>query len=202
MEPCPCKARRIERPTQIRNSCRKNSSHQVIKRDDPCAKSKKCSSEAQLEFCVELSFFQELIPLLGSEGQFIPASSIEQDHGVTGRLKLRFNQDLSSVKYRLYVFDAIESNNRITAAHLHAGAANVNGPVIAFLYEGAPINVDGLLSEGKLTNADITHVLSPSGFQFNTIASLYAGIREGQVYANVHSELLPAGIIRGQIFYR
>jgi hypothetical protein len=168
----------------------------------------------QRVFDVPLSFAQELVPL--SPPPFLPRPASEAPHGTFGRLLLCFAKDLSSVKFKLYVFNALgkeNPNERITQAHLHAGAANVNGPVFVFLKHpvagpcGQPF--DGLVAEGTLTNADIItpSVSSPSGYLINSIAALYEGIRRGEVYANVHgSNCTPnlpgyaTGIVRGQIF--
>lgn len=171
-------------------------------------------NDIQRTFDVRLSFEQELVG--APTGPFVPRPANEAPHGTHGKLQLCFSKDLSSVKFKLFVFDASgkrNPNEKITAAHLHAGRADVNGGVIVLLYANADPScgkaVDGLLAEGTITNEHIIKgVTSLSGYTFNSVASLYDGIRRGEVYANVHGSdtCQPGaigyanGIIRGQIF--
>lgn len=166
--------------------------------DDDC---KLCDAKIQLSFCSNGSFYQELVDLLGSQGQFAPASNTNSSQ-VTAQFQLRFSHDFSKIRYRLYVFDATELDNKIISAHIHYGAANVNGPVLVTLYAGSPTNVSGLLSKGTIRNSDITHYNGGTNplNQINSIASIYAAIRLGNIYFNVHSQKFPAGIARGQIY--
>ena len=101
------------------------------------------------------------------------------------------------------MFNAVLPDNRITAAHLHFGAANVNGLVLVTLFETlTPVNVDGLLAKGTIQNTNITHFdggTDPNN-QINSVASLYAAIQKNNIYVNIHSELLLGGAARGQIF--
>lgn len=162
-----------------------------------------CEPQNQLKFCVSLVFQQELINGTGGVGDFIPLSRVSQNldriHGV---LQLKFNSTFSRIAYRLFVYNATNPLNRITAAHLHNGFANENGPIIVNLYNGSPRRVDGELSQGVLNNDDITSQFIPDSFNFNSIASIYEGIRRGLVYVNVHSEQFPDGVIRGQIYLK
>jgi CHRD domain len=85
----------------------------------------------------------------------------------------------------------------ITGAHLHTGAAGVNGPIRIALYPGPGSNFstnpsaafDGQLYEGSFEASDVTGV---------TYADLLAGMRAGTVYGNVHTTQYPGGEIRGQ----
>ena len=95
----------------------------------------------------------------------------------------------------------------ITQAHLHCGSAGTNGPILAFLFNVAPVpgpggvNVNGRLARGTLTSDSlVTQVCG--GISVNTVAALYAAVREGLVYLNVHSEGNPPGEIRAQVFPR
>ena len=70
-----------------------------------------------------------------------------------------------------------------TAAHIHEGAAGVNGPVIVPLQrisENAFVAPDG----AKLTEAQ------------------YTAYKAGNLYVNVHSEKYPGGEVRSQIVGR
>lgn len=161
-----------------------------------------CENKNQTEFCVPLVFQQELIEGSGGEG-FVPLSRSAQNlDRIHGTLQLKFNSKFSRLAYRLYVYNASNPLNRITGAHLHSGAANVNGPVIVNLYNGSARRVNGELSHGVLNNDNVAINYSPDAFNFNSIASIYEGIRQGIVYVNVHSEQFPNGVIRGQIYLK
>ena len=162
-----------------------------------------CENQNQIEFCVPLVFQQELVSSNGVTGDFIPLSRSSRNlDRIRGTLKLKFNSTFSRLAYRLFVFNATNPLNRITAAHLHSGAANENGPVIADLYNGSARRVNGQLSHGVLNNDDVKGEFSPDSFNFNSIASIYEGIRRGLVYVNVHSEQFPDGVVRGQIYLK
>jgi len=175
------------------------------KKEDRKCNNVRCGPQSQVSFCVPLSFDQELVVGTGGTGttggSLVPLSfnSINADK-ISGQLKLKFNSSLSMMAYKLYVFNAISPYNQITAAHLHLGSASQNGPVVIPLYEKDPTNVNGLLSEGVITNKDIINT-NLSGFSIiNSVNSLYNAITEEVIYANVHSTQFPAGIIRGQIY--
>lgn len=151
-------------------------------------------NQTQIDFFVPLSFDQEII---NNNGTLEPLSLNHSDDNITAALRLTFDKKLSSAKYKLYVFNATNPNNQITMAHLHYGNSNVNGPIVVVLFPGIPQNVNGLLSQGTITNAK---VYKDSKHTFNTIAALYQAILSGNIYVNVHSQRLPDGTARGQIF--
>jgi CHRD domain len=71
----------------------------------------------------------------------------------------------------------------VTAAHIHVGAATVAGPVVVGLFTGAFASTDsvsGCVSAGE---------------------ELIKAIRQdpANYYVNVHSNMFPAGAIRGQL---
>jgi hypothetical protein len=81
-------------------------------------------------------------------------------------------------------------------AHIHCGASGMNGPVVAFLAQPvdgglltSPLEVSGVLDDSSIVNAACG----------STIAMLYASIKAGGAYINVHSTENPAGEVRGQI---
>ena len=89
---------------------------------------------------------------------------------------------------------AVSNINAATMAHIHAGTADVAGPVMVFLFNG-PTTRDGY--SGILASAEITRA---SAFQgaFN-MDSVLTRMRNGTAYVNVHTTANPGGEIRGQI---
>ena len=160
-----------------------------------------CGPQDQAEFCVPISFEQELVT--NASGALVPLSTVSQNtNNVRGVLKLRFDAALSTASYDLYVYNATATNDQVVAAHLHLGSASTNGPVVVNLFTGPQQNVDGLLSKGTITNNNIINTSVATFPVINTVASLYQAIRNQTIYVNVHSQLFPNGIIRGQIYTR
>jgi hypothetical protein len=95
---------------------------------------------------------------------------------------------------------SIEVNgiSAITGAHLHSGAAGVNGPIRIALFPGPGSNFttnplspgDGQLYEGSFEASDVTGI---------SFADLVAGMRAGTIYGNVHTSQFPGGEMRGQV---
>jgi len=86
---------------------------------------------------------------------------------------------------------------KITQAHIHLGAADENGPVIAFLFgfDAAGVTPDGTLARGTLTAGDLV----AAGDFDGSMAQLADHLRAGTAYVNVHTMTSPAGAVRGQI---
>jgi len=105
-----------------------------------------------------------------------------------------FNVEGTTVHYSIET----HSITGVTGAHIHSGAAGVNGPIDVALYPRPGVNfsttptagVDGVLFEGSFTAADVY------GVSFDTLLSQ---MRDGNAYANVHTTTFPGGEIRGQI---
>ena len=95
----------------------------------------------------------------------------------------------------------------VLQAHIHCGAAGVNGPVVAFLYPAAPPAVlipgrsNGILSEGVITNANIIprpdSPACPGGVA--DFDDLLTKMESGDAYVNVHTVAYPGGEIRSQV---
>ena len=97
-----------------------------------------------------------------------------------------------NISYELDVKDLVD----VTAAHIHLGAADANGPVIVPLFTGPAKSgsFTGVLAQGALTVADLTGPMAGK-----TFADLTAAVLGGQTYVNVHTKANPNGEIRGQI---
>jgi hypothetical protein len=122
------------------------------------------------------------------------------DTTTTGTVFVSFDRDLDAARVDLRV----RSGNGITQAHFHCAKAGVNGAVIVFLFGPVDpgISVNGQLATTTVRNEDIMPVDDEDvcGSPVNNVASLYQAILEGRIYANVHSEENPAGVVRGQLF--
>ena len=118
----------------------------------------------------------------------------------TGEIKVTFNKALSEAEIRLVVRDGMN----VVVAHLHCQRPGLNGPVVIFLYPGPVTNVNGELAEGTLTNAGFLPAGATTcpgliGRPVNNIAALAFAMRDGLIYANVHTLAHPGGEIRGQL---
>ncbi|MGH8625241.1 MAG: CHRD domain-containing protein [Gammaproteobacteria bacterium] len=120
----------------------------------------------------------------------------------TGRFRIEFDSALTKAEFRLRVGDGV----KVTQAHLHCAPAGVNGEIVAFLFGPVDpgVDVDGLLAEGELSNADVVpdvdFASDPAcGKTIDNIASLRAAMLQGCIYVNVHTETNLAGEVRGQV---
>ena len=81
----------------------------------------------------------------------------------------------------------------MTAAHLHQGAAGVNGGVVVDLF--IPASPQGTVSaSGTSRLADVL-----KGPLAGNAAGFIAAFKGGSIYANVHTTANPGGEIRGQV---
>ncbi|HEX5515529.1 MAG TPA: CHRD domain-containing protein [Gammaproteobacteria bacterium] len=117
----------------------------------------------------------------------------------TGAVAVSLNPDGQSLHYRL----SVSNLQDVTAAHLHLGRTDENGPVVVpLLGEGAPGGAatpptgmaNGVIAEGDISAASLTGPLA------NTpLVVLVELMRSGAIYANVHTTQFPEGEIRGQL---
>jgi hypothetical protein len=118
-----------------------------------------------------------------------------RDTKAQGQAIFHLSKDGASLDYKL-----IASNiDNVFMAHIHSGAAGVNGPIVVWLYPStaeAPGptgggRTDGVLAQGTITSADIATLTAPAGYTF---ARLVAEMRAGVAYVNVHTSdgVLPA----------
>jgi hypothetical protein len=134
----------------------------------------------------------------------VPPTGVTIDCPGQGQAVFQLSTAGLELSYRL-----IASNiNNVVAAHIHIGPANANGPVVLFLFGTAPPAggpQDGVLGEGTATAANLVGPLSG-----HPLSDLVTNMREGNAYANVHTNDgvaptntgcgdFPGGEIRGQI---
>lgn len=135
--------------------------------------------------------------LSGSEE--VPA----RDTLARGVATFKLSDDGSALKFRVNVANI----DNAFAAHIHCGAAGVNGPVGVTLFMGAPASgaVNGTLAEGTITAPDPGNACG-----WTDLAAVVAALQSGNTYVNVHTNDgvappntgpgdFPGGEIRGQV---
>lgn len=116
-----------------------------------------------------------------------------------GEAIFHLSKDETELEFKLIVANIQD----VTQAHIHCGAEDVNGPVVAFLFGFDPggRTINGILSTGTLDSGDIIprpdSEVCPGGVA--DFDDLVEKIRSGEAYVNVHTIANPAGEIRGQI---
>ena len=127
------------------------------------------------------------------EATLSPANEVPvRSTAANGRVQYIF--DGTTVTYTIEVDDIVN----VVAAHIHSGAAGVNGPIRVFFFGGGSPNPGGpvtftdkgILVQGTFTAANVTGV---------SFSELLNQMRNGQCYTNVHTSQFPGGEMRGQI---
>jgi hypothetical protein len=121
-----------------------------------------------------------------------------------GSFRAVIDEDAGTITYTLSYADVA-----ITQSHLHLGQHHTNGGISVFLCTNlgnapagvtvqacpaAPAEITGVIMAANVTGP------AAQGIAAGEFAELLAAIRNGSVYANIHSTGLPAGEIRGQVF--
>ncbi|WP_246938792.1 CHRD domain-containing protein [Bacillus pinisoli] len=105
---------------------------------------------------------------------------------------------------RLKFLLKVENIENFIQAHIHFGAPDENGPVLAFLF-GADLDTlaeqEGITTRrgvvtGTITDDDIV----ANNVGVRNVSDLLDLMREGLTYVNAHTEQNLGGEIRGQIF--
>jgi hypothetical protein len=122
-----------------------------------------------------------------------------------GQANFKLNDD-GTVSFKLIVANI----QNVTQAHIHCGTANLNGPVVVWLYPAppqpaAPVLIpgrsQGTLSEGTFSGGNVIprpdSIACPGGVA--NLDELLEKIRTGGAYVNVHTSQFPPGEIRGQL---
>jgi len=136
-------------------------------------------------------------PLSGAEE--VPA----RDTAARGLAKFQVSKDGTELQYIL----TVAKIRNVFAAHIHCGAAGVNGPVGVTLFMGAPA---GGLFSGVLAQATVTAPDPGNGCAWATLDDVVSAMRSGDTYVNVHTNdgVAPgntgpgdfqSGEIRGQV---
>lgn len=161
-----------------------------------------------METALEVDFIRAHLPHLSSLGGTHLNGAEEvpvRETKAKGFLTLKLSHDRQSIYYALLVARI----DNVQQAHLHLGARGTNGPIVAWLYpEGPPAAGIPGRSEGLLAHGAITQLYGPMIGQ--SIEELWAAVRAGDIYVNVHTNDLegdvnsgpgdfPAGEIRGQV---
>jgi hypothetical protein len=126
-----------------------------------------------------------------------------RDTNAVGVAKFKLREDGTVLEFKINVGNI----QNVVAAHIHCGAAGVNGPVGVTLFAGAPGGgrLSGTLAEGTITAPDAGNACG-----WADLAAVVAAIRSGATYVNVHTNDgmpppntgpgdFPGGEIRGQI---
>lgn len=124
----------------------------------------------------------------GLEGEF---EKPQVDTNASGMAVFKVTQD------NIWYLINITGIDKVTAAHIHSGAPEENGPILAWLFRSNGTltgNIDGILTQGNITGKMLE---GPSiGDQLSEIVS---GMKNGTTYVDVHTLDYPNGEIRGQI---
>jgi glucose/arabinose dehydrogenase len=132
----------------------------------------------------------EFAALLRGSGEVPPVETT-----ASAFARFRLNDD-GTLSYELRAVTAIQD---ATQAHIHIGARDRNGPVVAFLMPLDPNGVDfgagDLITEGVIDDSDV--IARP--FFTPSVSNLVQRLRQGRAYANLHTIAHPPGEIRGQI---
>jgi hypothetical protein len=127
-----------------------------------------------------------------------------RDTAARGTAVVQLSPDGTELTYRLIVANI----DNVVASHIHVGTADVNGPVVAFLFGNvgpAGGTSNGVIATGTITADDLIGPLSGQSLQ-----ALVAAIEADGAYVNVHTNDgvdpintgagdFPGGEIRGQL---
>jgi hypothetical protein len=117
-----------------------------------------------------------------------------------------FQATLMSPTALSYTLTYINLEGQAQQSHIHVGSAWDNGGISVFLctnIAGGSASTPACPSSGGTVTGTLTSsdVLGPTdqGIAAGEFDELLRAMRDGAAYVNVHSDLFPAGEIRGQI---
>jgi CHRD domain len=160
-----------------------------------------------LVFTVAVALFGLVSPASAGENFVAALSGDEEvparDTLARGVATFKLHDDGAALDYGLNVANI----DNVVAAHIHCGAAGVNGPVGVTLFMGAPAGgtVNGTLAEGTIAAPDPGNACG-----WSDLAAVVAALQSGNTYVNVHTNDgveppntgpgdFPGGEIRGQV---
>jgi hypothetical protein len=129
----------------------------------------------------------------------------------TGEFEARISRDEQFIDFEL-TYRGLQGT--VTQSHIHFGQRHTAGAIVIWLCGTAtnpgptgtqtcpPSTSTGVTVTGSLRAADVVVPPATTGAQqisAGELAEVIAAIRAGAAYANVHTNLSPAGEIRGQI---
>lgn len=137
--------------------------------------------------CNQPSEDQEIFDSQLAGGNEVPPRST----GATGAAGVTFDGS------RFHYSVEVHGINSVVGAHIHSGAAGVNGPIRISLFPGPGLGnvttatgaVDGVLASGSFSGQDLQGI---------TQEQFLNELRNGTAYVNVHTSQFPGGEIRGQ----
>jgi hypothetical protein len=115
---------------------------------------------------------------------------------------VEFDNGFTKLKIELRVRNTMGT---ITRAHFHCAKPGENGPIAFGIFDPGPfpvpMNVTSLEIEGFLTNVDFNNVdcIPNIGRPVNNLAALAFAMREGLIYANIHTTFRSGGELRAQM---
>ena len=133
-----------------------------------------------------------------SSAQEVPSNPSE----AKANIEVEFDKGFTKLEIELKVRDTVGT---ITRAHFHCAKPGENGDIVFGIFDPGPfpvpMDVTSLKLEGILTNADYTGAdcVTETGRVINNLASLAFAMRDGLIYANVHTTFRPGGEVRGQM---
>ena len=108
-----------------------------------------------------------------------------------GRFRARLNEAGTELEYQVLVGRI----RGVTAAHIHCAPFGESGGIGVTLFVGGPVDIrNGVLAGGSIAGPDVGN-----GCGWKSFDDVLAGLRSGDTYVNVHTEIWPDGEIRGQI---
>ncbi|CDQ18210.1 CHRD domain-containing protein [Halobacillus karajensis] len=109
------------------------------------------------------------------------------------------NKNCTKIKFQLEVEDI----RNFVQAHIHFGARDENGPVIAFLFGANLMTLEeqeGITTRrGKIIGAITDKDIEANDVGIDDVGDLLKFMRKELTYVNAHTEQNPGGEIRGQI---
>ena len=107
-----------------------------------------------------------------------------------GQCQAIFKVRGETLEYKLIVANV----ENVVAAHVHCAPEGVTGPVGVTLFLGAPVTVNGILTQGPILAPDAIN-----GCGWLDVDDVLDGLEPGDTYVNIHTLQYLSGEVRGQI---